>query len=160
MDLNEILPKSENIQHFIDEQMLPCSYDRIELVKSSHSLSIENFNRKLKEIRPYTLGEFLINDIYAYRPSTTSYCLYLLLDLSSRFIDSLILLFGSPFNVTMEDVEKRDFDFLHWEINDIDITLRRDHGGNYTSRTKKKVILSFTNMHLDDLLNKEKIFGL
>ena len=67
IELNLILSDSEASKIFIDNHTLLFNPNRIELYKSNHSLSHNNFNRKISKEKNYTFCSIPVLDIYAYK---------------------------------------------------------------------------------------------
>ena len=158
IELNLILSDSETSKIFIYNHTLLFNPNRIELYKSNHSLSHNNFNRKISKEKNYTFCSIPVLDIYAYKMLNSKYAIYLLFDSSNNSLEKISAFLGDPDNISKEDFTNRDFDFLAWEKNNIEFILMKDRMSNYAKNTETKLIFIVTTIAFNDLMNKEKVF--
>jgi hypothetical protein len=86
--------------------------------------SIYKVNREIRKPSvQYALYGIPLHEIYAYVDSNAQFCLYAVMSLEKGF-NPLTDMIGMPENVTQEDFEALDFDFLFWELKkEIKITI-------------------------------------
>ncbi|QEH41019.1 hypothetical protein [Chitinophaga sp. XS-30] len=158
MELDKIITKESTVPGFIDENFSDFAMSKMEKQKTRHPLILNKVNRKLVQPgKAYMLFGNPINDIYAFRKDERSFCLYLFLSIDAGSLGHIVDGFGMPQNVTAEDYETRDFDFLAWHPPGIDILLYEYRWGAVQEPGKTKSIIEVTNMHHDDLLCTERI---
>lgn len=159
MELDKIITKESTLPGFIDENLSDFSMSKMEKLKVRYPLIFNKVNKKLVEPgKACMLFGIPINDIYAFRMGGESFCLYLLLDIDAGRLGHIVDSLGMPQNVTAEDYEARDFDFLAWHPPGIDILLYEYRWGAVQEPGKAKSIIEVTNMRPNDILCTEPIF--
>lgn len=158
VDMKSIALDTSASMRFIDLHTKPVAFNRIDLIVNEHPLSTKKINRK--EIKTgYTFCGIPVTELYAYKASGSSYCLYLIIDFASdSFLSTIVSNLGAPENATQEELKKGDFDFLFWPVNNLEIWLSKEGFGSYANRVNNRVTLIFTNMEFSDLLDTERIF--
>jgi hypothetical protein len=111
-------------------------------------------NREIKtQSDKYSLYGIPLHEIYAYIDSNEQFCLYAVMSLEKGF-NPLTDVIGMPENVTQEDFEALDFDFLFWELkNEITITVFPHR----SSKWPRACLIYIMNMDFKDIL-REKVY--
>ncbi|SFF07408.1 hypothetical protein SAMN05518672_11576 [Chitinophaga sp. CF118] len=159
MELENIIDSQDKMVNFISTNFFDHNISNQELAINNHSMFSYKFNRALTlPFIDYTLFGLKINDQFAYQINNDKFCLYLLMDIDKDALDIVVNRLGHPANVTSEDYETGDFDFLAWHKKGIDLTIMKDRMSTMREPEKLKINLLITNMDYRDLISTEKIF--
>lgn len=159
MEVENIIDSQDKVVNFIASNFFDHTVSSQELVTNNHSMYSYKFNKVLSlSFIDYTLFGLNINDQYAYQINNDKFCLYLLMDLNKDSLDVVVNKLGNPSNITIEDYEMGDFDFLVWHKEGIDLTIVKDRMGIMREPDKLKINLLITNMDYKEIINTEKIF--
>lgn len=159
MELENIIDSQDKVVDFIASNFFDHTISGQELAINNHSMFSYKFNRALAlPFIDYTLFGLNINNQYAYQISNDKFCLYLLMDVNKDSLDIVVNKLGTPSNITFEDYEMGDFDFLVWHKKGIDLTIIKDRMAIMREPEKLKINLLITNMDYREIINTEKIF--
>jgi hypothetical protein len=154
MDLKKLSNQPDSCIAFIYKNMQPYTFQLNE-DSPAQALSFYNINRILSaNSTNYSFCENPVQHIYAWFKDSTQFCLYLLTDLHAEYLDRVSKELGYPDNITREDFDNRDFDFLDWyKSRPLNVAIFR----NFERRSPKGCIVIITNMKWDELGRKESL---
>lgn len=150
VELKDIIINKADFTSFIQNEFIPFNNHDVINDSINHVIGIYKFNYTLKyPERQYSLMGNSITQIFAYLQNNRKTCIYILIKINSKYqTDSLINLFGHPWNVLEQDYLSGDFDMLLWKKNEYEISLMR----NFDKENIK--LLKITNISTEDLLNQ------
>lgn len=158
MELENMIDSQTKVFDFIASNFYDYNISDQELLKNNDSIFSYKFNKALSwPPKDYTIFGLKINDQYAYQIND-KFCLYLLMDVDKSSLDVVINRLGTPSNITLEDYEMGDFDFLVWHKEGIDLTIKKDRMGILREPDKLKINLLISNMDYREIFSTEKIF--
>ena len=157
MDLKSLVHDSNQLRAFIIDELVDCSYNRVELAINNHSLSPFNFNKCGNIKNKYSLTGIPVNEVYGFLDDG-DFAIYFLMDWNKQRLEAILSALEDPENATRDEVLNFQFQFLAWKIGNLDILITPDRFGNFKSTSNEKCILLITNLNYKDLINTEKIF--
>lgn len=133
LELCDILTKQESILTFLYDNFQPVEELTV-MQKIKHPLIFSRFNRKLRfEDSKHTFLSSPVDLLSAYEVQDNKFCLYIITDLDLQKLKLFSEKIGFPQNVFKEDFLNRDFEFLYWRYNDLEILFNHTHSTGYGS---------------------------
>ena len=151
--LDETVNSLQNVKLFIKHEFKDFKATKNELLAVDHPLVTYKFNKVLSNgSHKFSLNGLPIKAIYAYDNNEKEVALYLFLDVSLAQVNLLINLFGSPWNVTDEDLKTGDYDVLLWDKQLYNINMLHDFVTGSPGNSRQLCIYSGS---LSDLANTD-----
>jgi len=159
MSLDKIAGSKTEALKFIDAEMMSYDLPLSDKINLNHPLLLYQFNRiKAQNRTENTIYGLPVNGVFALKKDSENFCIYLLIELDQNDLGTIAQSVGYADNVTREDFQNGDFDFLSWHLQDMDAIIMKDTMSIGGRPAKSNFILCLTNMKMKDIVNSEKLF--
>lgn len=159
MSLDKIVGNKTEALKFIDSEMISYDLPLSDKIKLNHSLLLYQFNKiKVQNRTGNAIFGLPVNSVFAFQKDAENFCIYLLIELDQHDLGIIAQNIGYANNVTQDDYQNGDFDFLSWHLHDMDAIIIKDRMSSGGQPGKSSFILCLTNMKMKDIVCSEKLF--
>lgn len=155
MEIGKTIFNHKELVSFVKERFESVSFSKAEKTEVEHPLMLLNFNRQPKNIgQAFSLFSVKVASIYVYETNEPKYCTFLILELLPKDLEKIVQNLGLPENVTRDEYDEGDYDFLYWRYSGFEVFLNRSHSGD--SR-KNMYVMQVLNMPYRDIMDFSRI---
>lgn len=126
-NMNELKDKlliKERFMKFIQNEFDTYNISKIEAIAQNHFLSIQNFNRTVKDKRiTYHFFGLPVEKIFSFYKNQNEGAVYMLINIDYQKLKNFVDVLGIPENTTKDDFEKGDFEIVVWRWNGLEISI-------------------------------------
>lgn len=155
IEISNIILNDKNLKKFIEENFQYINMNKVEKIQAKHPLLLLNFNRSQKhKDNHFALFGMDINDIYIFENGHSKYCTFLIMEIPNNDFRKFVENLGYPENISKEDYENREYDFLYWNYSGFEIFINKNHS---SENKKNYYIIQALNMPYKEIMDFSKI---
>lgn len=159
MSLDKVIGNKTEALKFIESEMISYDLSLNDKINLNHALLLFQFNKiKVPNRTENAIFGLPVNGVFALKKDSENFCIYLLIELDQNDLGAIAQSIGYADNVTREDFQNGDFDFLSWHLQDMDAIILKDTMSKGGRPAKSSFILCLTNMKMKDIVSSEKLF--